>query len=135
MIEVKIPADIHSYKSKLAFGFSTRQIISIAAASAIAIPMVLKGKQYFSEDVVGWTVIVTAVPIIAWGFFTYKDMKFEEFIRRYISFNWYSQKRVYEDTELNIFYRINEEINELNVIEQKLDTGEFSTKTIWRDDI
>lgn len=135
MLEIKIPSDIHAYKSKLAFGFSTRQIISIAAASAIAIPLAMKGRQYFNEEIVGWAVILTSAPILAWGFMTYKDMKFEEFFKRYVSFNWYPQKRVYEDTELNIFYRLNEEINEISVIEQKIENGELNTSKVWRDDI
>ena len=135
MIEIKIPADIHAYKSKLIFGFTTRQVIAVAASVAIAVPLALYGKKYLGEDVLGWTVILTVAPVIAWGFFTYKDMKFEDFIRAWLMYNLDSQKRVYEDTDLNIFHRLNEEINEIEIVEQKLDNGELNSKIVWRDEI
>ena len=50
-------------------------------------------------------------------------------------YNLDSQKRVYEDTDLNIFYRLNEEINEIGIVEQKLDNGELNSKIVWRDEI
>ncbi|HPY84617.1 MAG TPA: PrgI family protein [Ruminococcus flavefaciens] len=127
MIEIKIPADIHAYKSKLIFGFTTRQVISLGAALGIGVPLGVFGKKFISDDILSWLVIGIVAPVIAWGFFTYKDMKFEDYVRVMLNFNWYPQKRVYEDTECNIFARANEEINEIEITQQRINTGELDT--------
>ena len=116
MIEVKIPADIQAYKSKLIFGLTTRQVISIGCSLVTCVPIGVYGKEYIPEDILPWIVILVAAPIIAWGFFYYKDMHFEEFMKFFLSHNLNPQKRVYEDTEHNIFHYINEEINEIEII-------------------
>ena len=125
MIEIKIPADIQTYKSKLVFGFTTRQVISIGAALGVCVPLGVYGRKFLSEDIVGWVIILFAAPVIAWGFFTYKDMHFEDYMRAMLNFNLNPQKRVYEDTECNIFARANEEINEIEITQQRINTGEL----------
>ncbi len=129
MIEVKIPADIQAYKSKLIFGLTTRQVISIGCSLVTCVPIGVYGKEYIPEDILPWIVILVAAPIIAWGFFYYKDMHFEEFMKFFLSHNLNPQKRVYEDTEHNIFHHINEEINEIEIVQQKIDNGELETVT------
>ena len=125
MIEIKIPADIQTYKSKLVFGFTTRQVVSLGAALAVCVPLGVYGRKIIPEDVLGWLVMLTAAPIIAWGFITYKDMHFEDYAKAMFNFNWNPQKRVYEDTECNIFARTNEEINEIELTQQRVDSGEL----------
>jgi len=135
MLEIKLPADIHAYKSKLVFGLSTRQVISIGSAMALSIPLGVYGKNYISEDILPWIIIAVAAPVIAWGFFNYKDMFFEDFIRFFLSYNLVNQKRVYEDTEQNIFYHLNEEINEIEITQQRVDNGELETiHKEWSDE-
>ena len=56
-------------------------------------------------------------------------MHFEEFMKFFLSHNLNPQKRVYEDTEHNIFHHINEEINEIEIVQQKIDNGELETVT------
>ena len=53
------------------------------------------------------------------------DMKFEDFLKAYISMNFLPQKRVYEDTEENIFCSISEEIIETDIIQQRIDKGDY----------
>lgn len=135
MLEIKIPADIQSYKTKLMFGLTTRQIISIGAALGVGVPLAVYGKKIIPEDILSWLVIIVAAPIVAWGFFTYKDMKFEDYARAMLNFNLNPQKRVYEDTELNIFAAANEELNEIELTQQRIDSGELDTHLNERSDI
>lgn len=125
MITIKIPSEIKDYKSKLIFGFTTRQIISIGVMLGVCVPIGVFGKGVISEDVIGWLIILIAAPIIAWGFFSYKDMMFEDFIKVFLEYNLLPQKRVYEDTEENLFCHLNEEIHEIDIIQQRIELGEI----------
>lgn len=125
MIEIKIPADIQTYKSKLVFGFTTRQVISLGAALGVCVPLGVYGKKFIPEDILSWLIILIAAPVIAWGFITYKDMHFEDYAKAMLNFNFYPQKRVYEDTECNIFSEANEEINEIELTQQRVESGEL----------
>lgn len=128
MIEVKIPAEIQEYKSKLFFGLSVRQIISIGGALAIGVPLGVLGSGHIPADLLLWLIILLVVPFVGWGFFTYKGMKFEEFIRVFFLFNIFPQIRVYEDTEANLFASFREEILEHDIIQQRIENGELESE-------
>ena len=68
MIEVKIPAEIQEYKSKLIAGLSTRQVISIAGALAVTVPLGVFGRHYIPADILPWLVILSVVPFAGFGF-------------------------------------------------------------------
>ena len=125
MIEVKIPAEIREYKSKLVFGLSTRQVASIGGALALGVPVGVIGRHYISEEILPWIVILLVVPFIGFGFFTFNDMRFEDFMKAFISLNFLPQKRVYEDSEENIYCSFSEEILETDILQQRIDNGEF----------
>ena len=80
LIEIKMPKEITEYKEKFLFGLTVRQCVSAAAALAICVPLFIFGKDYLGEDMVGWLVILIAVPIFAFGFFKYEGMPFEQFL-------------------------------------------------------
>ncbi len=125
MIEVKIPAEIQEYKSKLVFGLSTRQVISIVGALAIGVPLGVYGSGHIPADILPWLIMLTVVPFAGYGFFTFKDMRFEEFMKVFIMMNFLPQKRVYEDTDVNLFSSLNEEIIANNIVQQRIDNGEL----------
>lgn len=125
MIEVKIPAEIQEYKSKLVFGLSTRQIIAIVGALSVGVPLGVLGYGHISGDILPWLVIISVFPFAGWGFMTFKGMRFEEFMKAFLSMNFLPQKRVYEDTDVNLFHLLNEEIIEQNIIQQRIENGEF----------
>ncbi len=125
MIEVKIPAEIQAYKSKLVAGLSVRQILSIAGALAVGVPLGVFGRGHISDDILPWMVILSVAPFAGWGFMTFKDMRFEEFMRVFLMFNFLPQKRIYEDTDVNLFYTLHEEIVALDVMQQRIDNGEI----------
>lgn len=109
MIEIKIPKEITEYKEKFLFGLTIRQCISAAAALAICVPLFIFGKDYLGEDIVGWLVILIAVPIFAFGFFRYDGMPFEQFLLMLYRQKWVEpQKRKYE--ELTVFWDCRQEI-------------------------
>lgn len=125
MIEVKIPAEIQEYKSKLIAGLSVRQVVSIAGAIAVTVPIALLGKGHISNDILSWIIILIVVPFAGYGFLTFKDMKFEDFMKAYIMLNFFPQKRVYEDTDMNLFESLNEELLANDILQQRIDNGEI----------
>ncbi len=125
MIEVKIPAEIQEYKSKLIFGLSTRQIIAIMGALIVGVPLGVLGYGHISGDILPWLVIVSVFPFAGWGFMTFKGMRFEEFMKVFFSMTFLPQRRVYEDTDVNLFISLNEEIIENEIRHQRFENGEF----------
>lgn len=125
MIEVKIPAEIQEYKSKLIAGLSTRQVISIAGALLTGVPIAVMGNGHISPDILPWIVIAVVVPFAGFGFFTFKGMRFEEFVKVFFMMNFFPQRRVYEDTDVNLFSSLSEEIQSRDIIQQRIDNGEY----------
>lgn len=125
MIEVKIPAEIQEYKSKLIAGLSTRQVIAVAGALLTGVPIAVLGNGHISSDILPWIVIAVVVPFAGFGFFTFKGMRFEEFVKVFFMMNFFPQKRVYEDTDVNLFASLNEEIRSRDTIQQRIDNGEY----------
>ena len=109
MIEIKIPKEITEYKEKFLFGLTIRQCVSAVVALAICVPLYIFGKDYLGDDLVGWLVILIAVPIFGFGFFKYDGMPFEMFIAMLYRQKWVEpQKRKYE--ELPVFWYCRQEI-------------------------
>ncbi len=125
MIEVKIPAEIQEYKSKLIAGLSTRQVIAIAGALLVGVPVAVLGNGHISPDILPWIVITIVVPFAGFGFFTFKGMRFEEFVKVFFMINFFPQRRVYEDTDVNLFSSLSEEIQSRDIIQQRMDNGEY----------
>ena len=132
MIEVKIPAEIQEYKSKLIAGLSTRQVISIAGTLAVTVPLGVIGRQYIPEDVLPWLIILAVVPFAGFGFLKFKDMQFEDFMKAFLSMTFLPQIRVYEDTDVNLFYSLNEELISIDLIQQRIDNGDYEADNEWR---
>lgn len=117
MIEIKIPKEITDYKEKFLFGLTVRQLVSAVVALAICIPLFIFGKDYLGEDLVGWIIILVAIPIFAFGFFRYDGMPFEQFLAMLYRQKWVEpQKRKYE--ELPVFWECREEIIENEIAHQ-----------------
>jgi len=117
LIEIKIPKEITDYKEKFLFGLTVRQLVSAVVALAICIPLFIFGKDYLGEDLVGWIIILVAIPIFAFGFFRYDGMPFEQFLAMLYRQKWVEpQKRKYE--ELPVFWECREEIIENEIAHQ-----------------
>ncbi len=99
------------------FGLTVRQFVSAVAALAVCIPLFIFGKDVFGEDVIGWLIILIAVPIFAFGFFKYDGMPFEKFLGMLYRQKWVEpQRRTYE--ELPVFWDCREEIIEDKIAHQ-----------------
>lgn len=131
MIEIKIPAEIRDYKSKLLLGLSVRQIIALAVALIVCIPVGIFGHGHIPDDILPWIIILLAAPCIGYGFFTFQGMQFEEFIRVFLSLNFLPQKRVFEDTEQNLFLSIKNELMENATVQSRIESGEYHEE--WSD--
>ncbi len=132
MIEVKIPAEIKDYKSKLVANLSVRQIISLAAALVVGVPIGVLGAGKIPDDILPWIIIIVVAPILGYGWITFLDMKFEELVKALLSFSFLPQKRVYEDTDVNLFHEIHTEQVARDVLEQRIEYGEFEEEEEWR---
>ena len=117
MIEIKIPKEITDYKEKFLFGLTVRQLVSAVVALAICVPLFIFGKDYLGEDLVGWIIILVAIPVFAFGFFRYDGMPFEKFLALIYRQKWVEpQKRKYE--KLPVFWNCREEIIEDEIAHQ-----------------
>ena len=128
MIEIKIPKEITDYKEKFLFGLTVRKLVSAVVALAICVPLFIFGKDYLGEDMVGWIIILVAIPVFAFGFFRYDGMPFEKFLAILYRQKWVEpQKRKYE--ELPVFWECREEIIESELAHQLAAIKTNSKKT------
>lgn len=125
MLEVKIPIEIHDYKSKFIAGLSIRQLLSIGGALATALPIGVLGRNHISSDILPWIIILVTMPWVLFGFFTFQGMKFEDYIVSWLTFNLLPQKRVYEDTDGSLLQTLHEEIMEEKIVQQHIENGDY----------
>ncbi len=105
-IEIKIPKEIKEYKERFVFGLTVRQCASAAAALCVCVPLYIFGKDALGGDVTGWLVMLAAAPILAFGFFRYNGLNFEDFLRLLYRQKWAEpQKRKYIDLPVFWFAR------------------------------
>ena len=116
MIEIKIPREISEYKQKFLFGLTVRQFISVVLALGICIPLYIFGQKALGEDIIGWVVIIIAIPIFCFGFMKFNGMPFERFITTFIRQQIEPQKRKY--VELPVFWKIRQEALEEELLHQ-----------------
>lgn len=101
MIEIKIPSEITSYKEKLAFGLTARQILSSTLALAINVPLYIYGKGIVGDELMSWIIMFTTLPIGFIGFFNYNGMNFEQFLVVMLQTELiYPRKRLYQTENL-----------------------------------
>lgn len=125
MIEIKIPAEIQNYKSKFIFGLSIRQFVSVAGAIIVGGGIGMLGKGRISEDILHWLIMLSVIPFAGFGFLRLQDMKFEEFVKQWFLFNFFPQKRAYENADSDPIAQIAEDIAEKNIRQERIDKGEY----------
>ena len=124
MLSMKIPAEIQEYKSKLIFGLSVRQFFSLAGAVLVGVPIGVIGHGRISADILPWFVIVAVMPFFAFGFLTFKGMRFEELVKALCNMWFRPQIRVYEDAD-GIFQQIQEELIVEEIVRQRIANGDY----------
>jgi hypothetical protein len=101
MIEVRIQKEIRTYKEKLFFGLTLRQLLCTIIAFAINIPLYWYGRDIVGADTASWVAILIAMPIFLIGYFNYNGMTFEQFLKTVIQQELvYPQKRKYQTANL-----------------------------------
>lgn len=120
MIEIKIPKEITEYKSKFLFGLTVRQFLSLAGALAVCIPLYIWGKDFMPEDLVSWVIMLVGIPLLAFGFFRFHGMNFENFLLLLIRQKFIEpQRRKY--IELPVFWECREQIIAEEIAHQTAD--------------
>ncbi len=96
MIEVKVPKEIRKYKEKILGGFSLRQLFALIVTGAIVIPIYIYLKEYLGDDMTGYIIMITAIPMLLIGFYEKDGLTFEKCIGYFLRFNFLeNQKRKY----------------------------------------
>lgn len=98
-LEVWVPKEITEYQEKIIFGLSLRQLLTFAAALAVAIPSYLALKKSVGQSMAGYVVILEALPFFAIGFIRKNGFSFEKYIGLILAHNFRTKKRKYQ-TEL-----------------------------------
>lgn len=77
MIAVRIPEEIRKYKEKIAFGLTARQLICTIITLAICVPLYWWGRNYLSDDVLGWAIIIIGLPLLSIGYIRFNGVPME----------------------------------------------------------
>ena len=78
MIAVRIPEEIRKYKEKLVFGLTARQLVCTIIAGGICIPLYWKGRGVIPEDILGWAIILIALPLLSIGYIRFNGVTMEK---------------------------------------------------------
>ncbi|WMJ77850.1 PrgI family protein [Sedimentibacter sp. MB35-C1] len=104
MIEIKIPKEIRDYREAIFAGLNLRQIISLAVAVAINVPLYVYIKPYIGDEIASWLVIITGIPIFLIGFIKFDGMPFEEYFKVILRFYFLKpRKRKYKVENIYTF--------------------------------
>lgn len=115
-IETDIPMEIETYRKKIIFGMTGRQLLCGLAALllSVALYFLCTRRLGLSTDTTGWIVMAAATPLCAAGFLRPLGMPFEEFLYLQLrQFAWTS--RLPFETE-TLYYHIPEGKKESDTI-------------------
>lgn len=101
MLEVRVPDDINEYHERIIAGLSIRQLISIGAAIAVAVPSFFLLRN-ISMELAVYAPMVVAIPIVLVGFFKKDGYFFEDLVMIRLKYYFSRTRRGYEtDVENN----------------------------------
>ena len=89
MIAVRIPEEIRKYKEKIILGLNARQLISVLLTAFICVPLYYFGRDYISDDILAWVIILIAVPLVSVGFFRFNGMPMEKFAVAFLKYGFF----------------------------------------------
>lgn len=96
-ISVRIPDEVRTYKEKIIAGLTARQLICSILAIGICAPLYYFGRNYISEDVLSWIIIIIGLPLLSVGFLKFHGLPMEKFFVAWFKFEWlYPRKRTYK---------------------------------------
>jgi len=80
MLLVRIPQEIRKYKEKIAFGLTARQIVCSILTLGICVPLYWFGRNYIPSDLLGWLILIIAVPLGGIGFLKFNGLHLEKLV-------------------------------------------------------
>jgi len=97
MLHIEIPPEVRQYQEKLIGGLTARQIIAAALALLVCVPLFWFGRKVIPDDVLGWIIILIALPIGGIGFFKFNGMTMEKILKIFFLFEvLFPQKRKFK---------------------------------------
>ena len=85
-MQSEYPKKSESIKKKIMFGLNARQLIATLLALFVCVPLYYWGRNYLSDDILSWIIILIAVPLVAIGFFKFNGMPMEKFVVAFMKF-------------------------------------------------
>lgn len=104
---VNINAEISNYKERVVGNYTLRQVICLVLSLTIGV--ITYFSLNVSKDIKQFIVIITVLPAIAVGFYTYQGVTFEKYIFYIIREFVLPQKRPFISEYDNVKYKIEEE--------------------------
>ncbi|OTP24864.1 PrgI family protein [Enterococcus mundtii] len=110
-VEVRVPKDIKEYKEKIILGMSMKQLVSVSIAIGIniLISVVFIGFLGYSMEIVSWMMILSSIPVVAFGWLKKDGLSFQKFLYYFFHYHLLPGKR-YKLQQINT----SEELNETN---------------------
>lgn len=118
MIYVKITRDIRTYKTKMFWGLTARQLICGAIGISTGMLLNTFAKDYIGSDLASWLTIIVELPIFAIGFVTIQGMAAEKFLKVFIKNRFKNGKTIVFNND-NVYSYIEEAIEEEEKIKFK----------------
>ena len=85
MAYVKVPKDLTDFKTKLALGLTSRQLVCWGSAGAIGIPTYLIINNYTGNiDLASWITLLLVAPLFAFSVVEKNGLPLEKFIGSFI---------------------------------------------------
>lgn len=102
-ISVRIPDEVRTYKEKIMFGLTARQLICTILTLGICVPLYYFGKDYLSEDTLSWIIILIGMPLLSVGFVKVNGLPMEKLAIAWLKMEvLYPRKRYYK---IDNYYR------------------------------
>lgn len=123
MINVKISKDIRTYKTKVLFGLTGRQLLSSIIAILIGVVLNMFIVKYIGEELASWLTIIIVMPIFAIGWINIQGMTAEKFFKQFIQNELINKKlRIFQND--NIYEYIENEEKRESIKSKKLEVKE-----------
>ncbi len=110
MLEAKIHKEITDYESQIFFGLSGRKIVSVIIGIVLAFGTFFLLKDKLPDDILGDIILAVIVLPIAVGFFKYKGMKFEQFVKILGSYLIKTQRKKCVNIVTTDYYKENKNV-------------------------
>lgn len=115
MFEVRMPREIKSYKEKIWMGLTARQLICVGLAIVICVPTFLIGRNYLSDDMMGYIIFGIAGIFAFFGWYQKNGLTAEQYVITIYKYTFVDPKRRVFATKTKLHTVLDEEYTEKTI--------------------